>query len=239
MRASAVSAPTRVGPHHQATAGVDGGADDPVAGADLDRHALAGQHRGVDGRAALDDHAVGGDLLAGPDHEQVAGRELVDRHAALHAAHDATLEHGHVLGTELEEGPERGTGPALGPRLEVATGEQEHRDGRGDLEVELVGAGRPRQGQLERHRHARLAGVAEEQRDRGPAERGRRRRARSACPSWPWRGGGSAARRGGTATRPTSPPARPARRRATASCGTAAPGSSTAAPPARRGSPIR
>ena len=52
------------GPHHQAPAGVDGGAHDPVAGPDLDRHALAGEQRLVDRRRALLDDAVGGDLLA-------------------------------------------------------------------------------------------------------------------------------------------------------------------------------
>ena len=51
-------------------AGVDGRPGHRVAGADLDRHRLAGEHRGVDrGGAALDD-PVGGDLLAGADHEQ-------------------------------------------------------------------------------------------------------------------------------------------------------------------------
>ena len=36
------------GPHDEPAAGVDGGADDGVARADLDRHRLAGEHRGVD-----------------------------------------------------------------------------------------------------------------------------------------------------------------------------------------------
>ena len=36
--------------HHETSSGVDGGADDRVAGSDLDRHRFPGQHRGVDGR---------------------------------------------------------------------------------------------------------------------------------------------------------------------------------------------
>ena len=43
--------------------------------ADLDRNRLAGQHRAVDRRAALDDDAVRGDPLARPNDEQVADRE--------------------------------------------------------------------------------------------------------------------------------------------------------------------
>ena len=58
----------------QPAARVDGGAGDGVAGGDLDRHGLAGEHRGVHGRGALDDRAVGGDLLAGPYDEAVADR---------------------------------------------------------------------------------------------------------------------------------------------------------------------
>ena len=55
--------------HDEPAAGVDGRADDRVAGADLDRHRLAGEHRGVDRGGALDDLAVGRDLLAGADDE--------------------------------------------------------------------------------------------------------------------------------------------------------------------------
>ena len=53
-------------------------------------------------------------------------------------------EHGHVLGAELEQGAQGGTGPALRPRLEVAAGEQEHGDRGSDLEVELVACRSPR-----------------------------------------------------------------------------------------------
>ena len=61
---------------HEPAAGVDGGAGDRVPGADLDRHRLAGEQRRVDGRRALLDDAVGGDLLAGADDEAVAHGEL-------------------------------------------------------------------------------------------------------------------------------------------------------------------
>ena len=60
--------------HDEATERVDRRACDVGAGRDLDRHGLAGEHRLVDRRLALDDDAVGRDLLAGPDDEQVADR---------------------------------------------------------------------------------------------------------------------------------------------------------------------
>ena len=95
------------GAHDEAAAGVDGGTGDGVAGADLDRHRFAGEQRGVDGRGAVDDDAVGGDLLARADDELVADGELVDRDPDL----GAVAEHGDVLGAELEQGrsaaPER------------------------------------------------------------------------------------------------------------------------------------
>ena len=71
------------GAHDQPAAGVDGGAGDGVARPDLDGHGLAGEHRRVDGRGAVLDDAVGGDLLAGADDEPHARAQLVDRRPAL------------------------------------------------------------------------------------------------------------------------------------------------------------
>ena len=84
-----------------------------VAGADLDRDRLAGEHRGVDRRGAALDDAVGGDLLARPDHEAVADGQLVDRCRPL----AAVLEHGDVLGPQLQQ--RRRAAPAR--RLERAS----------------------------------------------------------------------------------------------------------------------
>ena len=117
----------------EAAAGVDRRAGDRVAGADLDRHGLAGEQRGVDRRRAVVDDAVGGDLLARAHDEAVADGELVDRDARL----VAVAEHGDVLGAELEQRAQGGAGAALGPGLEVAAGEDEHGDAGGDLEVDL------------------------------------------------------------------------------------------------------
>ena len=91
-------------------------------------------------RAFVDD-AVGGDLLAGADHEAVADGELLDRDPHL----VAVAEDGDVLGAELEQRAQRGAGAALGAGLEVAAGEDEHGHAGGDLEVDL----------RRRHAHAR------------------------------------------------------------------------------------
>ena len=71
------------GADDEPAARVHGGADHGVADADLDRHGLTGEHGGVDRGGTLDDDAVGGDLLAGPDDEQVAHGQLVDRDPRL------------------------------------------------------------------------------------------------------------------------------------------------------------
>ena len=56
----------------QPAAGVERGAEHRVAGHDVDRHRLAGEHRDVDRRRAVDDGAVGRDLLARAHDEAVA-----------------------------------------------------------------------------------------------------------------------------------------------------------------------
>ena len=104
-------------PHDQPPAGVDGRTRDLGSGLDLDRHGLAGEHAHVDGRDALLDDAVGGDLLARADDEPVADGELLDRHAPLGAV---GVEHRHVLRAELQQRLQGGAGAALRAGLEVA-----------------------------------------------------------------------------------------------------------------------
>ena len=104
--ASAVSAPTRVArttsrPPALTVAPVTG-----LPGRDFDRYRFAGQQRGVDGRGAFLDDAVGGDLLAGADDEQVADGELADRDADL----GAVAEDGDVFGAHVEQRPQGGAG---------------------------------------------------------------------------------------------------------------------------------
>ncbi len=154
----------------QPAARVQGRSGDRVAHADLDRDGLAGEHRRVDGRGALDDRAVGGDLLAGADQEAVPGPEPVDRDPLL----TALPQYGHVLGAQLQQGLQRGTGLALGAGLEVAPGEDEGGHPCRGLQVDVPGAVAAGDGQLEGVGHARSARAAEEQRPQRPQERRRR-----------------------------------------------------------------
>ena len=135
--ASAVSAPTRVARTTRRPPALTVAPATSEPGETSTGHRLAGEHAHVDGRRALLDDAVGGDLLARTHDEAVADRELLDRDAALGAV---GVEHRDVLGAELQQRLERGARAALGLGLEVAPGEQEGRDDAGRLEVDLVGA---------------------------------------------------------------------------------------------------
>ena len=78
---------------------VDGGGDDRVANMLFHGDALAGDGGLIDVAKALDDLAVHGDALAGPDDHDVAGDDLLGRHGDFHAvAHD----HGG-LGREIDQ----------------------------------------------------------------------------------------------------------------------------------------
>jgi len=84
-------------PDHHPPAGVDRRADHVGTRADLDRDRFAGDQRLVDSGGALDDDAVGHDLLPRPYDEQVADPQALDR-----PGHLGTVgEDGHVLRTQL------------------------------------------------------------------------------------------------------------------------------------------
>ena len=84
------------GADHQPTADVHGRAGHPVTGADLGRHGLPGQHRGVDRGIAGFHDPVGCDLLTGPDHEHLTDGELPNRDPHL----VAIAQHRDVLGAQ-------------------------------------------------------------------------------------------------------------------------------------------
>ena len=160
------------GPDDEATAGVDGGTDDGVAGPDLDGHWLSGEHGGVDGRRAVLDDTVGGDLLPRTHDEPVPDRQLAHGHAHL----CAVTEDGDVLGAHVEQGAQRRTGLALGAGLEVAARDDEGGDRGRHFEVDVdvrLAVGE----EVERHPHPGHPGVGEQQ-----------------CPQRPQPGGGDADR---------------------------------------------
>jgi hypothetical protein len=123
---------------HEPPADVDRRARDRRPRPHLDRHRLAGQHAPVDRALALLDDAVGGELLAGPDHEAVPDDQSVGRNTVLAAV---GVEHRGVLGGELEQRTQRRTRAALGARLEVAAGEDERDHDRRRLEIHVTAGG--------------------------------------------------------------------------------------------------
>ena len=112
-----------LGPDDEPAAEVDRGAGDRVAGADLDRDALAGEQRLVDRRVPLDDDAVGRrPSRRGGRRRGRPTRSSLDRDAPLAAV---GVEERDLLRAELDQRAQRGAGAALRARLEVAAGEQE------------------------------------------------------------------------------------------------------------------
>ena len=163
------------GADDQPAAGVHRRAGHRVARAHLDRHRLAGQQAQVHRGRPVDDHAVGGQLLAGAHQELVAHPELGRGDLVL----GAVAQHRHGLGAELQQGPQRVTGPALGAGLEVAPCQQKRGDPGGRLEIDGVAT---TGGQRERVRHPGHAGVPHEQGPERPAERRQRPDGHQTCP---------------------------------------------------------
>ena len=94
--------PDATGTDHEATADVDRGAGHRVARRDLDRHALAGQHGGIDRRRAGLDDAIRGDLLARANDEAGPDEEVMDRHEPLATGR---VDDRRVLGAERQQRP--------------------------------------------------------------------------------------------------------------------------------------
>jgi hypothetical protein len=69
--------------HDDWAAGVDGPADDRVPWSDVDRQALPGHERLVNGRVPIRDNTVGRNRLAGSHEESIAHDELVHSHELL------------------------------------------------------------------------------------------------------------------------------------------------------------
>jgi hypothetical protein len=152
------------GPDDQPPAGVDGGADHGVAGADLNRDRLAGEHRGVDRGRAFGDDAIGGDLLARADAEDIPDDELIGWDPDL----DPVTQDGDVLGAHVQQGAQCRSRTLLGVGLEVATGQDEHGDHGGGFEVDVRCAVTARRQEGEAHPHVGHPGAAEEQRPQRP-----------------------------------------------------------------------
>ena len=100
----------------------------------LDRDRLAGEHRLVDRRRAVDDDAVDRHPLAGAHPQQVADDDLADRHVALATvAQDACCRR-----PQLEQAAHGTRRLALGACLEPSAEQDEADDHRGGVEIRLV-----------------------------------------------------------------------------------------------------
>ncbi|MDF9817189.1 hypothetical protein M2266_006502 [Streptomyces sp. SPB162] len=154
------------GSHHQASADVDRRPGDRVADRDFDRDGLTGQHALIHRRTALLHDPVRGDLLARPDDEDVADRQVGNRNPRLATvAQDAD-----ILGSDLQQSPQRGARAAFGARLEKASGQDERGDTGGGLQVDIAAAVTAGDGQFEGVRHTGGSGSSEEQGPEGPDE---------------------------------------------------------------------
>ena len=102
-----------------------------------DRHALARQHRLIDGGAAIDDLAIDGDLLAGLDQQDVADLHIIDGDFLLRAVpHEA-----RGLGAEVDQLLDGGARLPAASRLEVAPEQDERRNDGAGFEIEMLIAG--------------------------------------------------------------------------------------------------
>ena len=113
---------------------VDCRARDRVAGRLVDRHALAGQHGFVHGALALDDYAVHGDLLAGPDGDDIADGHLLHGYFNLFSV----PQYDRSLGCQVQQLLDRARRPALGPGFKRLAQQDKGDDDGGRFIVEPV-----------------------------------------------------------------------------------------------------
>ena len=151
------------GPHHEPAAGVDGRAGDVVAGPDLDRHALAGEQRCVDRRRCPPRRRRRW-RCARPGGPRT-GRRRGARAIGTRRSAPSSPSIAASLAPSSEQCAQRGTGAALGARLEVTAGEDERGDHRGRPRGRCDRRPRPARSPGRRHPHAVVAGAQEEQGD--------------------------------------------------------------------------
>ena len=131
--ASAVSRPTLVASNLSRPCLLSVAPDDLVARAFVDRQALAGEHGLVHRRAALDDHAIDRDLLAGT-HDDMSPTALVHRHVDLLAIAHARARSWRCspISFLIALG-----GAALGARFQQLAQHDQGDDHRGSLKVDV------------------------------------------------------------------------------------------------------
>ncbi len=131
IRASAVSRPTRVARITNVPVVLRVAPMTSSPGPTVDRDRLAGQHRGVDGRAAVDDQAIDRHLVAGPDAQQVAGLDVVERDLDVGPLADEP----RGRRAEPDQAADGAGRTCLRPGLEPASEQDEPDDDRRGVEV--------------------------------------------------------------------------------------------------------
>ena len=140
--ASWVSAPTRVARTTRRPPALTVAPTTAVARADLDRHRLTGEQRRVHRQVpstttpSVAIFSPGRTTNTSPTASWSTGIRGLD----------AVAQDRDVLGAEFEQRAQRRAGAPLGAGLEIAAGEDEHGDRRGDLEVDVCRAGAPGEG---------------------------------------------------------------------------------------------
>ena len=125
------------GLHAKRAAQIDGGAEHVVAHVLGRWHALARQHRLVDAGASLYDLAVHGDLLAGLNQQHIVDPHVVDGDLLL----AAVTHEMRGLGPEIDKLLDCRARLAPAPRFEIAPEQDEGRNHRSSLEVEMLASG--------------------------------------------------------------------------------------------------
>ena len=133
MRASTVSLPTRSAFMRKRAGGIHGAADDLATFLAADGHRLTRHHGFINGGAALADHAIDGDLLAGADAQNVTCRDVGEIDILL-AAVGADAACG--LGCKAEQGLDGARGLVAGPQFQHLAQQHQHGDNGGGFEID-------------------------------------------------------------------------------------------------------
>ncbi len=120
--------------HHEGAGAVDRGADQPVAPGLFNRDRFARDHGFVHAALTLDHRAVHRYLLSGTHAQPVAGPDLLQGYVLFFAA---VADDACALRRKAEEEPDRRVGARARPQLEHLAQENQGRDHRGRLKIDV------------------------------------------------------------------------------------------------------
>jgi hypothetical protein len=141
---------------------VDGGADHGVAGGLGGGYGFTGHHRLIDRRTPFQDGAVDGQLLSGPDDDDVADQDVADVDIGFVAVADDACR----PGLQADQAADGFSGAGFRSRLKQPAEDDQRDDDADGLEVQLADIGRE-QGREDGHHHAVAVGGDRAQGDQG------------------------------------------------------------------------